>query len=158
MMDMIHECFHHKDELVAEGLFKNEYVPPEDWIERRGIFDVDGDVHAWGLLWRLGSGSVVFKVDTPYCNEHLQRMKPWVHYVPIALNMTDLEERTKLVMDDRQNAAMAQISASARALAEEFGYELEVERVARQVADLHLRVRHQDHVHSIAVQQRNVEV
>ena len=29
-------------------------------------------------------------VASPYCNEYLQRMEPWVHYVPIAANLSDL--------------------------------------------------------------------
>lgn len=51
------------------------------WSNHKGILDIDGHVSAWGLFWRLGSGSVVFRVESPYLNAYILKMKPFIHYI-----------------------------------------------------------------------------
>jgi glutathionyl-hydroquinone reductase len=68
-----------------------------DWVKYRGIVDVDGNVNAWGLHWRLASGIVVFKVESEFTNLYMQHMVPWQHYIPILRDLSDLEIATKLV-------------------------------------------------------------
>jgi hypothetical protein len=53
------------------------------WLGFRGVLDVDGNTNAWGLLWRLGSGSTVFHIKSEYCNLHNSGIRPWMHYVPL---------------------------------------------------------------------------
>jgi len=63
-----------------------EPVSESDWSKNWGVIDITGNVHAWGLFWRLASGCVVFRVQDPadsYCHILEHRLKPWVHYVPV---------------------------------------------------------------------------
>ncbi len=76
---------------------RGDHKKESDWVKYRGILDVDGNVNAWGLFWRLASGSVVFRVESEFTNFYTQQMVPWQHYIPISRNLSDLEAVTKLV-------------------------------------------------------------
>ena len=54
------------------------------WADSSGILDVDGNVNAWGLYWRLASGSTIFKVESEHISAYTEHAVPFVHYVPIA--------------------------------------------------------------------------
>ena len=55
-----------------------------EWANSSGILDVDGNVNAWGLYWRLASGSTIFKVESEYISSYTEHALPFVHYIPIA--------------------------------------------------------------------------
>eukprot|EP00978_Attheya_sp_CCMP212_P039412 scaffold204569_cov53-Attheya_sp.AAC.2 len=59
-----------------------------------------GNELASGLAWSLLSKSVVF-MQTPQYTSWLmeESLEPWVHYIPIAKELTDLEEKMKWVME-----------------------------------------------------------
>jgi hypothetical protein len=40
----------------------HSHVQAPDWAAHRAVLEVDGNANAWGAIWRLASGSVVFKV------------------------------------------------------------------------------------------------
>lgn len=74
----------------------DEY-PYEDWVSRewadhhKYVVDVDGN--AWSARFQrlLMSGSLVFK-STIMPEWYNDRIQPWVHYVPIKLDYTDLRD------------------------------------------------------------------
>lgn len=111
-------------------------IPETDWIKYRGILDIDGNVNAWGLFWRLFSGSVIFKVDSPFTNAYISKMKPWVHFIPLSRDFSELADVTKIVTSDEPEdiLLMQNITWNARALAEPFTYFSEVERVANELS------------------------
>ena len=115
------------------------------WSNHRGVLDIDGNVNAWGLFWRLGSGSVVFRVESSYVNAYILKMKPFVHYIPIKKDLSDLGLMTSLVKNDTfkhcSNSSseckvirMSDIRANALALTLDFSWRKEVKRVAREIA------------------------
>lgn len=58
------------------------------------LIDIDGEVNAWsGLFWKLYSGSVVFKVESHYEQWYYSDISPWVHYVPVKGDLSDLYDR-----------------------------------------------------------------
>merc|ERR1711935_731658 len=94
---------------------------------------MDGNVNAWGLAWRLASGSVVFKVASEYLAAYTEFLKPFVHYIPIAANLSDLEEVTRYVGELRWEAQLSQIAANARVHFANHSYPRQVKRVAREL-------------------------
>ena len=114
-------------------------VPETDWIKYRGILDIDGNVNAWGLFWRLFSGSVIFKVESPYTNAYISKMRPWIHFIPVSLNFSELANITRIVMSDASGDVqlLQNITSNARALAEQFTYHSEVARVANELSGFH---------------------
>lgn len=58
------------------------------------LIDVDGEVNAWsGLFWKLYSRSVVFKVESHYEQWYYGDLVPWVHYIPVKGDLSDLYRR-----------------------------------------------------------------
>ena len=115
-----------------------------EWSNHKGILDIDGHVSAWGLFWRLGSGSVVFRVESPYVNAYILKMKPFVHYIPIKKDLSDLGLMTSAVKNDTflhcsntssecKEIRMTDIRENAWALTLDFSYLKEVKRVAREI-------------------------
>ena len=93
----IHETMRFPRETL--GLFlKQERITADWWSmsrfsEYRWAIDIDGHANAWGLLEKLILGCCVLKVDTPYEQWYYPRLHAWEHYVPVAADLSDLDER-----------------------------------------------------------------
>jgi hypothetical protein len=72
------------------------HVQAPDWAAHLGVPNVDGNANAWGAIRLLASGSVVFKVASPWVNAYNRRQQAWVHHVPIAADLADFELATSL--------------------------------------------------------------
>ena len=107
-----------------------------EWADSSGILDVDGNVNAWGLYWRLASGSTVFKVESEYVNLYTEYAVPYVHYIPIAKNLSDFEEQTKLVTNKHSRHKLNRIARNSRRLMWNHTYKHEVKRVAMELASV----------------------
>jgi hypothetical protein len=104
-----------------------------DWIKARGILDLDGNANAWGTRWRLESGSVLFKVDSPITNAYLERLVPYVHYIPIHANLSNLVSQAMIVRGDLVVPSLEIMVENAKSLMAEFTYEKEVRRVRNEL-------------------------
>jgi hypothetical protein len=63
------------------------------------IIHVEGHVQAYRLSIELAMGSVILLVDSPYKLWYQDRLEPWVHYVPVQSNLSDLDERIQWCLD-----------------------------------------------------------
>ena len=54
---------------------------------------VDGTVAAYRLPYLMAGNSLVLKQDSGYYEHFYKEMKPWVHYVPVRADLSDLEEK-----------------------------------------------------------------
>jgi len=105
--------------------FANEY----EWIKYRGIIDIDGSVNAWGLYWRLASGSVLFKVESNWTNAIIEKMIPWKHYISLKEDLSDFEAFTSLITNEKFIPVFEKITKNALDLVKEFTFDKEVDRV-----------------------------
>lgn len=112
-----------------------ETKPEEFWRNYRGIIDIDGNANAWGLLWRLSSGSVTFRVDSSYCSIYGFHLKPWVHYIPIRSDLSDFRNVTSLVMSTDKNVVnrLAHIASSASEYVAMYSYDAVTDKVVEQL-------------------------
>ena len=70
------------------------------------VLDVDGNANSWsGSYWKLASGSLTLKVMCEYRQWWYNLIEPWVHYVPVKCDMSDLAEMIKWSLNSA-NAAM----------------------------------------------------
>eukprot|EP01041_Mallomonas_annulata_P014012 gene14012-29835_t len=49
-------------------------LPEFGWAQFRGVMDIPGNTNAWGLFWRLASGSVVFRVEGDFTNAYIKAL------------------------------------------------------------------------------------
>ena len=101
-----------------------------DWSQYRGILDAPGNTNAWGLFWRLASGSAVFKIDGEYSNAYIKQLRPWVHYIPISNNLSDLIPLSKNIY---KIELLEKIALEARKFVMNYTFEKEITRVASEL-------------------------
>mmetsp|Transcript_16697 Transcript_16697/g.30368 ORF Transcript_16697/g.30368 Transcript_16697/m.30368 type:complete len:531 (-) Transcript_16697:231-1823(-) len=80
--------------LVGNGMSRQEL------LHHKVLIVLAGNELASGLAWSLLSKSVVF-MQTPQYTSWLmeESLDPWIHYIPITKELTDLEEKMKWVME-----------------------------------------------------------
>lgn len=78
---------------IAENGLGGDRWPLIRYGDHRYAVDIDGHANAWGLMEKLVLGCCVLKVETPYEQWYYQRLRAWVHYVPVKADLSDLAER-----------------------------------------------------------------
>ena len=73
-------------------------------------FDTDGNGHSGRFYRLLESRSLPLK-QTVLREWHDERLKPWLHYVPISLGMEDLPEAVRYLADEEEGRAVAAFMA-----------------------------------------------
>jgi hypothetical protein len=78
----------------------------DDMVTFKYILDIDGWANTWdGTAWKLNSGSVIFKSATTWRNWFSDEYLPWVHYIPINDDFSDIEEKYKWC-ENNQNSCL----------------------------------------------------
>lgn len=73
-------------------------------------FDLDGNGHSGRFYRLLNSRSLPLK-QTVFREWHDERLQPWQHYVPISLNMEDLPEAVRYLVDEEEGRHVAALMA-----------------------------------------------
>lgn len=68
-------------------------VRPAQQLDHKYILCINGNDVASNLYWILSTQSIAFKEDCAYEVLPDYFLKPWVHYVPIASGLADLQEK-----------------------------------------------------------------
>jgi hypothetical protein len=82
-------------EIGASGLV-SDFVPATQFDKFKYQIDIDGNSNSWtGLFEKLLTASPVLKVTSSqgYRQWYYDRLKPWVNFVPVAADMSDLVEK-----------------------------------------------------------------
>src|ERR1700676_5046351 len=120
--------------ITETGLLR-PHVPPESFQQFKYQIDIDGNTTSWpGLFMKLLTGSVVLKVPPldGFEQWYYDRLRPWVNFIPLAPDMSDLPEKVRWL---RANDRVAQaIGEAGYRLPEELTYEREIGRAAPTVA------------------------
>ena len=115
------------------GSVNGDRASEVEWIRHRGIVDIDGNVNAWGLFWRLVSGSVVFKIDSDFVSPYSKDLVPWQHYIPVFKNLSNIANVTKMIIESENDSLLENISLNAFSLVNQYTYDSEVRRVASEL-------------------------
>lgn len=80
-----------KENIVCE---REKWIDNREMVDYKYILDVDGNASTWdATAWKLNSGSVIFKTKSPWRQWFYDDYLPWVHYIPIADDFSDLQEK-----------------------------------------------------------------
>eukprot|EP00963_Diacronema_lutheri_P004108 scaffold312_cov409-Pavlova_lutheri.AAC.9 len=115
-----------------------ESVNEKMWSKNRGIIEIDGNVNAWGNRWRMVSGSLVFRIESNFTNSYLVCQRPWVHYIPLQSNLSDLVKSTALIRSNNSRVVskLQTIADNAKKLGSFFTYGEEVRRVHNMISNI----------------------
>ena len=84
------------DSVPKENIHAPSQIERNDMINYKYILDIDGNASTWdATAWKLNSGSVILKTDSNWEQWFYEEYKPWVHYVPVADDFSDIQERYK---------------------------------------------------------------
>lgn len=126
------------DPAVSEFLTRYElmgmYVANLSWFGMKFALDIDGNTNAWsGLFTKLLMGCCVIKVTSAegYRQWYYGALEPWVHFVPVRSDMTDLVEKIEWCRAHLSEAES--IARAGRVLALELTFESQVRRAVRDI-------------------------
>lgn len=98
---------HHKD-----------YKSMPDLVRQyRAIIDIGGNGYSGRIKWLLFSGRPLIMVDRLYIEYFHEDLKPWEHYIPAKMDLSDIVEKVRWTLEHKEKAA--QIAAGARNFAME---------------------------------------
>ena len=98
-----------------------DYLPFSEFLKYRYLVDIDGFCCAWKSLYlKLASHSTVVKVQSDYIQWFADRLFPWIHYVPLRSDYSDLNHILHWLSEHDSEAQ--QISSNARNLIKEIDY------------------------------------
>mmetsp|Transcript_30475 Transcript_30475/g.61790 ORF Transcript_30475/g.61790 Transcript_30475/m.61790 type:complete len:187 (-) Transcript_30475:2425-2985(-) len=69
-----------------------EYIPEQAYGDYKWIANIDGAVAAYRMPSVMALGSAVVKQESDYLEHWYRDLVPWVHYVPMAHDFSDLAE------------------------------------------------------------------
>ena len=80
--------------LIRNANLLDSYIPTVEFLKYKYVIDIDGNSNSWpGLFTKLLTGSCVLKVESPWKQWYYDRLKPWVNYIPIKKDMSDLIDK-----------------------------------------------------------------
>lgn len=118
-IDTVKACLNipHTDVKLVDNWPREEYNPektPElfgdrieayDQCKYKAIFWIDGNCISSNVLWIFGSGSVPIIInETEFWFKKM--LVPWVHYVPVKPDLSDLEEKVCWIFNNDDEARM----------------------------------------------------
>ncbi len=109
--------------IEASGLMRGR-VPHSAFFGHKWLLVIDGNSNAWSALFAgLLRGSCVLKVASPkgFKQWYYDRLKPWVHFVPVEEDLSDLDELVAW-LEAHDDDAQA-IGKAGRAFAEALTFE-----------------------------------
>ncbi|MFD1875532.1 glycosyl transferase family 90 [Hymenobacter bucti] len=98
LIDAVFTGFHsvtpELEALVRSKGWLGQYVKIADHFRYRYQVLVDGFTSPWPrYFWGLHGDSAILKQESGLCGWFDAGLKPWIHYVPLASDLSDLEER-----------------------------------------------------------------
>lgn len=114
------------DEIAQSG-FMRPFVPISSFVRYKYHIDIDGHTNAWSALFqKLLTGSPVLKVASAegYRQWYYDKLLPWLNYVPVESDMSDLVEKTLWLINNDEKAR--EIGLRGRELAESLDYESQI--------------------------------
>jgi hypothetical protein len=93
-------------ELISYGLVKKA-VDFKSSLSYKFLIDIDGYSNAWsGFYTKLLTGSLIFKIlsQNNFKQWYYDRLKPWVHFIPIKHDFSDLNEKVQWALSNDDKA------------------------------------------------------
>lgn len=90
----------HESEVYLQTIERDVYpisrkLTPQEQSEYAYILHIEGHVAAFRLSYELSFGSVILMVDSDWKLWFSRMLMPWVHYVPVKSDLSDLIEKVQ---------------------------------------------------------------
>ena len=116
----VNYCQFEEPSFIAEFQKKCPSSPPVSvprHLRYRYLIDVDGNASSWSrVYWILLSHSVLLKQASPWYQWYYKAIKPWVHYIPLAHDVSDIKD--KIIWAKRNDGKAHKIAQNATNIVE----------------------------------------
>jgi hypothetical protein len=86
--------YFYSDAIKKTNIFVPKWISRSEMVKYKYILDIDGHASTWdATAWKLNSGSVIIKSDSCWNQWFFEYYRPWVHYVPIRDDFSDIQEK-----------------------------------------------------------------
>lgn len=100
------------------NFFPKKVATFDEYVQHKYLIELDGYVAGTpGCAWKLLSNCAVFKHDSPFMLWYYRAMRPWVHYIPLKGDLSDVFEKLQWAKDHDEEAK--QIAENGRRFAKE---------------------------------------
>jgi Glycosyl transferase family 90 len=121
------------ERLASAGIL-GDYIAPITWCGLKFAIDIDGNTNAWSNFFtRLLMGCCVLKVASAagYRQWYYGDIEPWIHYVPVKADLSDICERIAWCRSN--HAGARRIAAAGQEFATARDFDNEIAAAARRV-------------------------
>ena len=121
-------------ELRSSGMMR-PFIPTAEFAKFKYQIDIDGNTNSWsGLFQKLLTGNPVLKIASLYGYRqwYCRRLRPWVNFVPVSGDMSDLVEKIDWLREHDDTAR--RVGANGQALAMSLSYDGELRSAGRPIA------------------------
>ncbi|XP_067934132.1 protein O-glucosyltransferase 3-like isoform X2 [Watersipora subatra] len=112
--------------LIDAGITAFFFFPKDESLsaERINFFDffkykyqlnIDGTVAAYRFPYLMVANSLVFKQDSPYYEHFYRELQPWVHYVPLKADLSDVLQQINWALNHDTQAESISREGSSQA-------------------------------------------
>lgn len=118
----------------GEAGWLRDRMPNVAWFGMKYALDLDGFANTWdNQFHRMLMGCCLLKVagDFGYRQWYYDRLEPWVHYVPVKADLSDLFEKYDWVRS--HDAEAREIAAAGQALALSMTFDKEAQFAANEI-------------------------
>jgi hypothetical protein len=110
-----------RDFLKTQPFYAEGRIPFSEFLKYKFLINIDGNSCAWDSMFKkLRSNSVVLHVDAGQVQWYYHRLKPWVHYIPVKADLSDLHDQIDWCL--QHESQCKEISKAARTLMESISY------------------------------------
>lgn len=109
-------------------------VSPVSYMDYQSNIDIDGNSNAWSSCFvKLLTGSPVFKIlsRSNFQQWYYDKLRPFHNYIPVASDLTDLEEKAEWLFSHPKEAKM--IGLAGRELALSLTYETQMIEASKSI-------------------------
>jgi hypothetical protein len=103
---------------LRENKILSPVIDAKDFAQYQMFLDLPGNASAWGSCIRYLQGMLVFRVAHEHELFYYEALQPWVHYIPVSADLSDLKSGVEWALLHQNEAA--QIAAKGQAIMLEF--------------------------------------
>ncbi|MBV9571350.1 MAG: hypothetical protein JO056_08925 [Alphaproteobacteria bacterium] len=88
------------NDLPVIARYNKEFVPPAEQLQYKYLISIQGKDVGSSFGWQLGTNSVLLKEDYPWEVFFDCHLKAWEHFVPVAQDFSDVQEKVAWCEDN----------------------------------------------------------
>jgi hypothetical protein len=100
-------------QFLKENKILSRIIDPRDFAQYQMFLDLPGNASAWGSSLRYLQGMLIFRVAHQHELLYYDRLEPWVNYIPVAADLSDLKAGVEWALLHQHEAAKIALNGQA---------------------------------------------